>query len=94
MLDLFDNAIASRALHIDPRASVDVEDLAEALHALPGVTADAGFPNDGNFAVRIGFLGCAQEDLLLTRKVYQGIHQNYGVEESGGSLLKRRASSA
>ncbi len=40
------------------------------------------------------FFILAHEDLQVTGKVYQGIWKNYGVEESRGSLLKRRASSA
>src|SRR5947209_5295188 len=79
---LFDDAIASRTVHVDPRASVDVEDFAEALHAVGGVNADAGFPNDGDFAVGVGLFGFAHEDLQVTEKVYQGIWKNYGVEES------------
>jgi len=92
--DLFDDAIASRTVYVDPRASVDVEDFAEALHALGGVNADAGFPSDGDFAVGVGVLGFAHDNLQVTGIVYQGIWKNYGVEESRGSLLKRRASSA
>ena len=45
-------------------------------------------------AVRAGFFGFPHEDLRLTGKVYQRIAKNYGVGESEGSLLKRRASSA
>jgi hypothetical protein len=58
------------------------------------VNADAGFPDDGDFAVRVGLFGFAHEDLRVTGQVYQGIWKNYGAEVSGGSLLKRRASSA
>ena len=94
LVDLFDDALGSRAVHVDPRASVDVEDFAEALHALGGVNADAGFPDDGDFAVRVGLFGFAHEDLRVTGQVYQEIWKNYGAEVSGGSLLKRRASSA
>jgi len=69
LLDLCDDAIAPGAVHIDPRASVDVEDFAEALHALRGVNADTGFPDDGDFAVRKGLFGFAHEDLRVTGKV-------------------------
>jgi hypothetical protein len=67
--DLFDDAIAAGAVHVDPRARVDVEDFAEALDALRGVNADAGFPNHGDFAVRIGLFRFAHEDLRVTGKV-------------------------
>jgi len=73
LANLFDDAIASRTDHVDPRATVDVEDFAEALHALGGVNADAGFPDDGDFAVRVGLFGFAHEDLRVTGQVYQGI---------------------
>jgi hypothetical protein len=69
LLDLFDDAIAAGAIHVDPRASVDVEDFAEALDALRRVNADAGFPNHGDFAVRIGLFRFAHEDLRVTGKV-------------------------
>jgi len=69
LLDLFDDAIADGAVHVDPRASVDVEDFAEALDALRRVNADAGFPNHGDFAVRKGLFGFAHEDLRVTGKV-------------------------
>jgi hypothetical protein len=59
LVDLFDDALGSRAVHVDPGASVDVEDFAEALHALGGVNADAGFPDDGDFAVCVGLFGFA-----------------------------------
>src|ERR1700687_102877 len=94
LVDLFDDAIASRAVHVDPGAITDVEDCAEALNALGGVNADAGFPDDGDFAVRVGLFAFAHEDLRVTGQVYQGNWKNYGVDVSGGSLLKRRASSA
>ena len=73
LLDLFENAIASRRLHVDPRASVDVEDFAKALDALGGVKADARLPDDRDFGVRVGLLGFAHEDLRVTGQVYQGI---------------------
>ena len=76
LLDLFDDAIASRPFYVDPRASVDVEDFAKALHALRGVNADARFPNDRDFAVRVGLFGFAHEDLRVTERVYQGIGKN------------------
>jgi hypothetical protein len=69
LLDLFDDAIAAGAVDLDPRARVDVEDFAEALDALRGVNADAGFPNHGDFAVRIGLFRFAHEDLRVTGKV-------------------------
>ena len=69
LLDLFDDAIAAGAIHIDPRASVHVEDFTEALHAPRGMNAHAGFPNHGDFAVRKGLLGFAHEDLRVTGKV-------------------------
>src|SRR6267143_6037047 len=94
LLDLFNDALGSRPIHVDPGASVDVEDFAAALPALGGVNADPGFPNDGDFAVGVGLFGIAHEDLRVTGQVYQGIWRNYGVEESRGSLLKSRASSA
>src|SRR5712664_3554987 len=94
LVDLLDDAVASRAVHVDPRASADVEYFAEALHTLGGVNADAGYPDDGDFAVRVGLFGFAHKDLRVTGQVYQGFWKNYGAEESGGSLLKRRASSA
>ena len=75
LVDLFDDAAGSRAVHVDPGPSVDVEDFAEALHALAGMNADAGFPNDCNFAVCVGLFGFAHEDLRVTRKVYQGIQK-------------------
>jgi len=59
LVDLFDDAIASRTVHVDPGAIADVEDFAEALHALGGVNADAGFPDDGDLAVCVGLFGFA-----------------------------------
>ena len=75
LVDLLDDAVGSRAVHVDPRANVDVEHLAEALHAFGGMNADAGFPNDGNFAVCVGLFRFAHEDLRVTEKVYQGIQK-------------------
>src|SRR5437016_7107536 len=76
LLNLFDDALGSGAVHVDPGASVDVEDFAEALHAFGGMNADAGFPNDRNFAVRVPLFGFAHEDLRVTGQVYQGIWKN------------------
>jgi hypothetical protein len=71
LIDLLDDAIAPGAIHVDPWASADVEDFAEALHAPGGVNADAGFPDDGDFAVRVGLFGFAHEGLRETKRVYQ-----------------------
>jgi len=66
---------AGRA-HVDPRASAEVEDFAGPLDAFRRVNRDAGFPNDGDFAVRVLLFGFAHEDLRVTGQVYQGIWRN------------------
>jgi hypothetical protein len=90
LLDLLNNAIGGFAAHVDPRAGLDVENLAEALDAFRGVEAQAGLPDDGDFAVGVGLFGLAQVDLRVTGKVYQGILKlragrigRFVVEEAG-----------
>lgn len=60
-------------MHVDPRAGLDIENFAEPLDAFRGVEAQAGLPDDGDFAVGVGLFGIAHDSLRVTGKVYQGI---------------------
>jgi hypothetical protein len=57
---------------------LNVENFAEALDAFRGMDAQAGFPNDGNFAVGVGLVGIAHDFLRMTPKVYQGFSEIKG----------------
>jgi hypothetical protein len=72
LVDLLDDAIGRGAVHIDPRAGLDVKNFAEALDTLRGVDAQPGFPDHGYFSVRISLVGIAHGHLQVTGKVYQG----------------------
>jgi hypothetical protein len=90
LLHLLNNAIGGFAGHVDPRACLDIENFAEALDAFCGVKAQAGLPDDGDFAVGVGLFGIAHVGLRVTGKVYQGFLKLHGwgigrlvVEEAG-----------
>jgi len=78
LLHLLNNAIGGFAGHVDPRAGLDIENFTESPDAYRGVEAQAGLPDDGDFAVSVGLFGIAHVDLRVTGKVYQGFLKLHG----------------